>query len=187
MRPRIRKNRTRLRLLQKGRDAGASGKTGRGCVCYKKREGGRNTMEERRDGITLPAMIESCAVVTAFIDRELDKIDCPTKAKMQINIAMDEIITNIASYAYAGTGEDGSMTVRFAYDPAADTVEITFTDRGKPFDPLSTADPDVNAPAEERQIGGLGIFLVKKTMDGVDYRREEGQNVLTIRKRLRQG
>ncbi|MER2054107.1 MAG: ATP-binding protein [Clostridia bacterium] len=142
-------------------------------------------MDEKRNGITLPAMIESCAVATAFIDRELEKIDCAGKAKTQINIAIDEIITNIASYAYAGEKENGMMTIGFAFDAGTETAEITFADEGMAFDPLSAAEPDVNLPAEERQIGGLGIFLVKKTMDDVSYRREDGQNVLTIRKRVR--
>jgi anti-sigma regulatory factor (Ser/Thr protein kinase) len=149
-------------------------------------------MEEKRTGsgfreterITLPAMIESCAVVTAFIDRELEKAGCPVKAMMQINIAMDEIITNIASYAYAEKGGQGNLTVHYRYNPEEDTAEITFTDEGEPFDPLSAAEPDVTLSAEEREVGGLGIFLVRKTMDGVEYRREDGMNVLTIRKKL---
>ena len=141
-------------------------------------------MENRENGITLPAMIESCAVATAFIDRELEKAGCPKKEMMQINIAMDEIITNIASYAY-GEREDGTMTIEYRFDPEEAAVEIAFTDEGTAFDPLKAADPDVRLPAEEREIGGLGIFLVKKTMDGVDYRREDGKNVFTIRKRIR--
>ena len=99
-------------------------------------------MDEKRNGITLPAMIESCAVATAFIDRELEKIDCAGKAKTQINIAIDEIITNIASYAYAGEKENGMMTIGFAFDAGTETAEITFADEGKAFDPLSAAEPD---------------------------------------------
>ena len=141
-------------------------------------------MDEKRNGITLPAMIESCAVATAFIDRELEKIGCAGKAKTQINIAIDEIITNIASYAYAGEKENGMMTIGFAFDAGTETAEITFADEGMAFDPLSAAEPDVNLPAEERQIGGLGIFMVKKSMDDVSYRYEDGHNILTIVKNL---
>ena len=132
--------------------------------------------------LTLEAAAENIPAVTAFIDGELEALDCPIKAQMQIDVAIDELFGNIAHYAY-GEGR-GEATVRFAFDEAARTVSVTFMDRGAPFDPLKAADPDVNAPALERDIGGLGIFLVKKTMDGMDYRYEDGQNILTIYKKI---
>ena len=132
--------------------------------------------------ITVPATVESLPQVTAFIDSQLEEMDCAMKAQMQIDVALDELFSNIAHYAYApGTGD---ATVRFEFDPAARTVKITFMDRGTPFDPLSAADPDVTSSAAEREIGGLGIFLVKKTMDRVAYRYENGMNVLTIEKHI---
>ena len=97
-------------------------------------------------------------------------------------MAADEIVTNISMYAYApGTGD---FTVNFAFDGEERAAEITFVDEGVPFDPLAKDDPDVTLSAEERQIGGLGIFLVKKTMDDMTYRREDGKNILTIRKKF---
>ena len=81
----------------------------------------------------------------------------------------------------SGTG-DAVISLRRTEDPRA--VEITFTDSGIPYDPLAKADPDVTLSAEERQIGGLGIYMVKKSMDEMKYRYEDGKNILTIRKNL---
>ena len=132
--------------------------------------------------ITLPAIIESISRVTAFVDEQLEALDCPMKAQMQIDVAIDELFGNIARYAYApGTGE---AAVRFDFDADTRTVSITFLDSGIPFDPLARAAPDINAPAEARAVGGLGIYLVRKTMDRVDYRYADGKNILTIQKHI---
>ena len=132
--------------------------------------------------MTLEAKIENIPRVTAFIDEQLEALDCPMKAQMQIDVAIDELFGNISHYAYApGTGE---ATVGFDFDEEARTVSVVFSDRGVPFDPLVRIDPDISAPAQERAIGGLGIFLVKKTMDSLDYRYADGKNVLTIKKKI---
>ncbi len=132
--------------------------------------------------LTLKAAVESIPEITDFIDAELEAVDCPMKAQAQIDIAIDEVFANISSYAYGeGTGD---ATVRFAFDEADRTACITFIDSGVPFDPLAVSDPDVTLPAEERRIGGLGIFLVRKTMDAVEYRYEDGKNMLTIKKKV---
>ena len=88
----------------------------------------------------------------------------------------------LARYAYAPGG--GDVAVRFDHDESTRTVSIAFVDSGVPFDPLQKPDPDVARAVDEREVGGLGIFLVRKTMDSVDYRREGGQNILTIRKKI---
>ncbi len=132
--------------------------------------------------LTLEAKIENIPRVTAFIDEQLEALECPMKAQMQIDVAIDELFGNISHYAYA-PGE-GEATVGFDFDQDRRCVSIVFTDGGVPFDPLGKTDPDVNAPAGERAIGGLGIFLVKKTMDGINYRYENGKNVLTIKKKI---
>ena len=99
---------------------------------------------------------------------------------MQLDVAIDELFTNVASYAYPeGTGE---VTVRFTCEDRL--VSVTFLDRGIPFNPLERPDPDVSLPAAERKQGGLGIFLVRKTMDDVQYRFEDGRNILTILKHI---
>ena len=132
--------------------------------------------------LTMPATIESIPTVTAFVDEALEALDCPMKAQMQIDVAIDELFANIASYAYApGTGD---ATVSLDFDEAARVFSITFEDSGVPYDPLKKEDPDVTLSVEEREIGGLGIFLVKKTMDAMEYIRRDGKNVLTIRKKI---
>ena len=130
--------------------------------------------------LTLEATIENIPRVTAFVDELLEKNDCAMKAQLQIDVAIDEIFCNIASYAYGGA--TGEVTVQFDLDPSTRMASITFIDGGIPFDPLQQTDPDVTLSIEERQVGGLGIFLVKKTMDRMEYRREDDRNILTIHK-----
>ena len=116
------------------------------------------------------------------MDAALEQLGCSVKAQMAIDIALDEILANICHYAY--TPGTGTVEVCIEYDAENRTAEITFRDRGVPFDPLQKEDPDTTLSAEERKIGGLGIFLVRKTMDAMKYRREGGSNVLTIRKKI---
>ena len=130
----------------------------------------------------MEASAENIQRITDFIDAELDRMGCSLKARTQIDIATDEIIANIASYAYSpGRGE---VEVEIDFDAQNRTAVISFLDSGVDFNPLTKKNPDVTLPAEERKIGGLGIFLVRKTMDAMEYRREKGQNILTIRKRI---
>ena len=132
--------------------------------------------------LTLKAVLENIPQATAFVDEQLEALDCSMKAQMQIDVAIDELFGNIARYAY---GErTGEATVRFGFDEAERMASVTFIDRGVPFDPLQRTDPDVSLGAEERAVGGLGIFLVKKAMDALEYRYEDGCNILTIRKRV---
>ena len=132
--------------------------------------------------ISLQATLENIQVVTDFVDEQLEAKDCPMKAQMQIDIAIDELFSNIARYAYnPGVGE-ATVQVEVAGDPLA--VEITFMDHGVPYNPLEKEDPDVTLSAEEREIGGLGIFMVKKSMDAIEYEYTEGRNVLKIRKNI---
>ena len=132
--------------------------------------------------LTMKAERENIPEVTDFVDRELEELGCPEKTKTQINIAIDELCGNIASYAYGeGTGE---VTVAVDYDSDAGAVSISFQDEGKPFNPLESGDPDVTLSARERKVGGLGIFLVRKSMDDVRYEYRGGKNILTIRKTL---
>lgn len=132
--------------------------------------------------LTLQAVVENIPAATAFIDEQLEALDCAMRAQMQIDVAIDELFCNIARYAY--DGGDGEATVKFDFDPSDRTAKIIFEDGGKPFDPLQKADPDVTLAAEQRAIGGLGIFLVKKTMDDMTYRYENGKNVLTLYKHI---
>ncbi len=133
--------------------------------------------------LTVDAAVENIDTVTAFVTEELQKLDCPLKAEAQISVAIDELFGNIARYAYSP--DIGKATVRLEVEKEPLSVIITFIDNGVPFNPLKQAEPDVHATAEERQIGGLGIFLVKKTMNLVEYTYRDGQNILTIKKNLR--
>ncbi len=132
--------------------------------------------------ITLDATIENIAQVTAFIDEELENLNCSMKAMMQIDVAIDEIFGNIARYAY--TPNIGKATVQLDFDAESRNVTITFIDQGIPHNPLNFAEPDVTLSAEERTVGGLGIFLVRKTMDDVRYSDENGMNHFSIIKKI---
>ena len=133
--------------------------------------------------LTVEAKIENIEAVTDFVNEQLEALDCPPKAQMQIDIAIDELFGNIAHYAY--NPEIGKATVRVEVteDPLA--VIITFIDNGVPYDPIEKEDPDTTLSAEEREIGGLGIYMVKKSMDEITYEYKEGQNILTIKKSLK--
>ncbi len=132
--------------------------------------------------LELDALVENLTQVTAFVNNHLEAIDCPMKAQMQIELAVEEIFVNIANYAYAP--EKGRATVRVEVMDDSVTVTITFIDRGVPYDPLAKEDPDVTLSAQERKIGGLGIFMTKKAMDDVSYEYKDGQNILTLIKNL---
>ena len=133
--------------------------------------------------ITLEATIPNIETVTDFVNQELEAADCPLKTQMQIDVAIDEVFSNIAQYAYTEPG--GMATVGISITPEEPReVTLVFKDSGMPYDPLKKEDPDVNLAASEREIGGLGIFMVKKTMDEVLYAFEEGQNVLTLKKKF---
>lgn len=132
--------------------------------------------------LTLMATVENIAVVTDFVNEQLEAVDCPPKAQIQIDIAIDEIFGNIAHYAYHPQAGEATVRVEILGDPGA--AVLTFMDRGIPYDPLKNQDPNTGLSAEERDIGGLGIFMVKKTMDEMRYEYKDGQNILTIRKTL---
>ena len=132
--------------------------------------------------LTLPATIENIETVIDFVNGQLEEIKCPLKAQMQIDIAIDELFGNIAHYAYNPETGPATVRVEVTEDPIA--VVITFIDRGVPYDPLKKEDPDITLSAEERAIGGLGIFMVKKTMDEIFYEYKDGKNILRIKKNM---
>lgn len=135
-----------------------------------------------KNGITVEARLEKLDEVQAFVDGELEKNDCPAKARYQIALAVEEIFVNIASYAYAP--EDGTADISISFGGEQVTAEIVFSDRGKPFDPTAKEDADTSPDALLEREGGLGILMTKKLMDDVTYSRVEGRNVLTVRKKL---
>ena len=132
--------------------------------------------------LTINATVENIPKVTAFVDEQLEAFDCPMKAQMQIDIAIDELFSNIAYYAYNPDVGPATVRVEVVEDPMA--VVITFIDNGVPYDPLAREDPDTTLSAEERDLGGLGIYMVKKSMDEVTYEYKDGQNILKIKKNI---
>lgn len=126
------------------------------------------------------ARAENLPQVLGLLESVLDQTSCSLKVRMQLEVAVEEIFINIASYAYEPDTGSAEISIRIEEDPPA--VLIRFADSGMPYDPLAKEDPDVTLPASERRIGGLGIFIVKKSMDEMTYRYENGQNILTLRK-----
>lgn len=135
-------------------------------------------MEQKHYELEIAADIEKLGDAAAFVENILEENDCPLKAQTQIDVAFEEIFVNIAHYAYP----DGEGKAKLEVEACPEFVEITFIDSGIPYDPLAKADPDITLSAEERQIGGLGIFMTKKLMDEIHYKYENNQNILTMKK-----
>lgn len=132
--------------------------------------------------LTLDATIENVTAVTSFVDEQLERLGCPPESQAQIDVAIDELFSNIAYYAY--NPETGPATVRVEVLEEPLSVEITFIDSGVAYNPLAKDDPDLSLSADEREIGGLGIFIVKNSMDDVAYEYKDGKNILRIRKNI---
>jgi len=129
------------------------------------------------DELIIDAKLENLETVLDFVNARLE--DCPPRIKNQIGIVIDEIFSNIAYYAYHP--DIGSVAVRISLDSE---ITIEFEDGGIAYDPLSAEDPDITLSIEEREIGGLGLFVVKNLMDSMEYRREGNKNILTIKKKV---
>ena len=130
--------------------------------------------------MTVDATVDNLSKVLAFIDEQLEANNCPMRVMLEIDVAAEEIFVNVASYAYTSGIGSAAIEVNFEEKPKA--VAIRFIDSGIPYNPLEKEDPDVTLPAEKRGIGGLGVFMVKKSMDEVTYEYKDGKNHLTIRK-----
>ena len=144
---------------------------------YKPKQGGMHMTNK-----TFPAKVDALSDVLGFVDQTLENYECPMKIQTAICVAIEEVFVNVAHYAYRD-GE-GDMTLGIGFD--VETREITFrmTDKGTPFNPLEKPDPDITLSAEDREIGGLGIFITKKTMNTVTYAYENGENILTMIKKI---
>ena len=117
-----------------------------------------------------------------FISVTLASVRASEQNVALLEMVADEIFTNIMSYAYE---EDADKWVALEMRLEDETVTMTFTDGGRPFDPLETPPPDITLPASERKIGGLGIHIVRTVMDDVSYLRDGGRNILTGRKKIK--
>ncbi len=133
--------------------------------------------------LTVDATLENLDIIQGFIEEELENAEASMKVIMTISIAVEELYVNIAHYAYVS--EVGKATVRYALnEEEIKRVSIQFIDSGTPYNPLAKEDADITLSAEERDIGGLGILMVKKSMDDVIYEYKEGKNILTIVKNI---
>ena len=144
---------------------------------YKPKQGGVLMMNK-----TFPAKVEALSDVLGFVDQALESYECPMKLQTSICVAIEEVFVNVAHYAYKD-GE-GDMTLGIGFDAQSREITFRMTDKGAPFDPLKKPDPDITLSAEDREIGGLGIFITKKTMDSVTYAYENGENILTMIKNI---
>ena len=144
---------------------------------YKPKKGGVHMANK-----TFPAKVDALPDVLGFVEETLEGYECPMKIQMAVSVAMEEVFVNIAHYAYPES--DGDMTLHIGFEEENRTIVFRMTDKGVPFDPLKKSDPDITLSAEEREIGGLGIFIAKKTMDSITYVYENGENVLTMSKTI---
>ncbi len=130
-----------------------------------------------------PAEAAQLDAVQAWVETALGDAGCPHGTMVQISVIVEELFVNIASYAYGGGA--GEVTLRLALEDGM--FQMQFEDSGKPFDPLTHPAPDTKEPPGMRKIGGMGIHIVRRTADKIDYRREEGRNILTVQKRIQEG
>ena len=145
---------------------------------YKPKKGGANMTNK-----TFPAKTEALPDILGFVEETLEGYACPMKMQMAVCVAIEEVFVNIAHYAYGGGA--GDVTLGIGLDESDGTITFRVTDRGVPFDPLEKPDPDITLSAEDRDIGGLGIFITKKTMDRITYAYENGENILTMTKKYK--
>ncbi|WP_028510460.1 ATP-binding protein [Ruminococcus sp. NK3A76] len=132
--------------------------------------------------LTVLAKTDNLDEIIQFVDNELESAECSMKIQMQVQLAVEEIFVNIANYAY--TPEEGTATISVDRTEDGALLRIVFKDNGTPYDPLAKDDPDITLNAKDRSIGGLGIFITKKSMDNISYEYKDGQNVLTLEKRI---
>jgi anti-sigma regulatory factor (Ser/Thr protein kinase) len=144
---------------------------------YKDNKGGV-LMESK----TFPANTEALTDLLAFVEQILEKYECSMKMQTAICVAIEEVFVNVAHYAYGN--EQGDVKFDISFEEKTRNVTFRMADKGVPFDPLKKPEPDITLSAEEREIGGLGIFITKKTMDQVNYAYENGENILTMIKKI---
>ena len=144
---------------------------------YKPTKGGERVIKQ-----TFPANIDALSDVLGFVEQTLESYECSMKIQTAVCVAIEEVFVNVAHYAYPDS--QGDMTLQIGFEPESRTITFRMEDSGIPFDPLKKPDPDITLSAEDREIGGLGIFITKKTMDSVAYAYEDSKNILTMIKKI---
>lgn len=132
--------------------------------------------------LTVSAKPENLDMVFEFIHQQLRKCQCGMELQCQVDLIVEEIYVNIAHYAYHPS--DGDATIRCSVEGEPLQVIIAFLDSGQPYNPLEKQDPDITLDAQRRNIGGLGIYMVKNLVDDIQYEFRDGKNILTIQKRV---
>lgn len=134
--------------------------------------------------LAIPAKTENLDSVLAFFENELANYEVSPAWLTKMEIVVEELFVNIAHYAYSSNPDGGIVQIQCDVDADENTLWLQFRDHGIPFDPLAKTDPDTSLPVEDRPIGGLGIFIVKKSVDEINYEYKDGQNVLSMKKKL---
>ena len=152
-----------------------------------------------KKNLKILAVVNNLAQVLENVDAQLETENCPMKIQMQVDIAVEELFVNIANYAYTPDTGDADILIETLdtcpipeeyrkglseKDLKGKWLRITLSDSGVPFDPLQKDDPDISLSAQERRVGGLGIFMVKKSMDHMYYEYKDGKNHISIIKKL---
>ena len=135
-----------------------------------------------KEELVIEAVVENLDTVNLFVHKFIERFEVSKRTLMQLDLIVEEIFVNIASYAYVPNTGSVKILVEAKEEPI--TVSLTFIDSGVPYNPLEKYDPDVNLSADDRQIGGLGIFLTKKLVNDISYQYLDGQNILKIEKDL---
>ncbi len=142
----------------------------------------RHFQYQGSDSLSLPAEREAFNTLKDWLSGIAEELKLPARSRKQLLIAADEIFTNIASYGYPKGGGKANVSVEF--DCSANELTVTFSDSGIAYNPLESELPKLDKPLAERPVGGLGLFMVKKMMDSVEYHRRDERNVLILKKRL---
>ena len=135
-----------------------------------------------KEELVIEAVVDNLDAVNSFVHKSIEQFKVSKRTLMQIDLIVEEIFVNVASYAYAPN--TGSVKILIEAKEESHTVSLTFIDSGVPYNPLEKSDPDINLSVDDRQIGGLGIFLTKNLVDEISYKFVDGQNILQLTKSL---
>ena len=135
-----------------------------------------------KEELVIEAVVDNLDAVNSFVHKSIEQFEVSKRTLMQIDLIVEEIFVNVASYAYAPN--TGSVKILIEAKEEPHTVSLTFIDSGVPYNPLEKSDPDINLSVDDRQIGGLGIFLTKNLVDEISYKFVDSQNILQLTKSL---
>ena len=135
-----------------------------------------------QEELVIEAVVENLDTVNSFVHKAIEKFNCSNRTLMQLDVVVEEIFVNIASYAYSPNTGLVKILLKTNTEPLS--ISLTFIDSGVPYNPLEKSDPDINLSADDRQIGGLGIFLTKNLVDNIHYQYIDKQNILQFIKYL---